>query len=445
MHVPRLMLTLMLALCMAAVIQCADIAGNPRPPDPPEAAGAGDGGLTVAQAYAGEVLAYLLQVVLGRSGDPGVREKWRTRAQDEPLDFTAVSRAMDTGEKSRFLVRDANILGLSSVLYHYDPQLNQFKGTGPFASLYPSAELVAIRLFMLSKLADNEPVGLDAILARAPLFSTAGGVPTPADLGAMNLRRDEFNLLQAVIVSEPRFLSYMQHPFLVSTYDRLGLIRLDPEARRLRGRAHYRDLACGPVSPNTVDLLLVPSMTGDFSWEAEPGGTEGFRPTGSYLATLETLKRGIIEVVLKRLGVAPGGVESPGGKRMEDRIVFHEVTARPLAIYPENADQMIGDLCPGADFTVVLLGKDVYRAMDLDPGKNSYPAVDRIYLDEAAIRYGQVGEALDQIGTFVAAALGADRSADADPGGAEYAGRIAQGIVQDRGGQMAVKGVASDP
>lgn len=446
MHFPKPIPTLILTLCMAAVIQCASIPGSLRPPDRSAAiAGTDDGRLTVAQAYAGEVLAYLLQVVLGRSGDPTVRETWRRCALGEPLDFKAISKAMDTGDKSRFLVRDANILGLSSVLYHYDPQLNQFKGAGPFASLYPSTELVALRLFMLTKLAGEEAVDLDAILARTPLITTPGRAPTPADMEAMNLRPEEFNLLQAVIVSEPRFLSYMRHPFLVSAYDRLGLIRMGREAQRLRDRAHYRDSACQAVSSDKVDLLLVPSMTTAFSWKTETDGNDGFRPTDSYRSVLETLKKDILTAVMTRLGVGGKRVENPSEARLKDRIVFHEPMARPLAIYPENADDMIGDLCPGVDFTVILLGKDVYRAMDLDPGRNIYPAVDRIYLDESAIRYGQVGEALDQIGRFIASALGASVSGDADPGGAEHPGRIAQAIGQDWCGQVAVKSVVPDP
>jgi len=39
----------------------------------------GSGELTPAQEYAGEILSYLLQVVLGREGDPRNREEWATR------------------------------------------------------------------------------------------------------------------------------------------------------------------------------------------------------------------------------------------------------------------------------------------------------------------------------------------------------------------------------
>ena len=47
--------------------------------------------------------------------------------------------------------------------------------------------------------------------------------------------------------------------------------------------------------------------------------------------------------------------------------------ARPMTIHPGNADRVIDQLCPGADFTVILMGKNVYRAIFIDPALDISP------------------------------------------------------------------------
>ena len=93
------------------------------PPSPPNR-------LSPAEQYSGELLAYLLQVVLGRAGQPESREEWRVRAIDEPLDFARITKSMTDPEKNRldYMVLDPNILDLSQVLFHYDEDLSLYKG-----------------------------------------------------------------------------------------------------------------------------------------------------------------------------------------------------------------------------------------------------------------------------------------------------------------------------
>ena len=50
--------------------------------------------LTDAEQIAGETLAYLMEVVLGREGDPAKRSAWATRGLNLPLDYDLVSRRM---------------------------------------------------------------------------------------------------------------------------------------------------------------------------------------------------------------------------------------------------------------------------------------------------------------------------------------------------------------
>ncbi len=99
----------------------------------------GDTLQTPAEQYAGEVLAYMIQVTLGKAGNPKLREEWRSRGLNLPLDFSAISNLMQGPEKDprRVMVLDNNILGLSQVLYHYDKSLNLFKERGGQESVFP--------------------------------------------------------------------------------------------------------------------------------------------------------------------------------------------------------------------------------------------------------------------------------------------------------------------
>ena len=78
---------------------------------------------------------------------------------------------------------------------------------------------------------------------------------------------------------------------------------------------------------------------------------------------------------------------------------------RPLVIYPENASRVIREVCPKADFTVILLGKNIYRAIYFDPAKDIYPSVNRLYIDIFDIQYHQAEEEIDQISQFICSRL----------------------------------------
>lgn len=68
-----------------------------------------------------------------------------------------------------------------------------------------------------------------------------------------------------------------------------------------------------------------------------------------------------------------------------------------MVIHPENAGRVIENVCPKADFTVILLGKNVYRALHIDPEYDIYPHQRRIYLDVADIQYQQMAEEVEAI------------------------------------------------
>jgi hypothetical protein len=387
-------LIFLLAGCLLCTLHCRPQTPIALPEPPP---GAPDNRLSPAHAYAGEVLAYMMQVVLGAAGAPGLRNRWRTRAVDESLDFHEISDIMTNPgkNKSRLLVQDTNILGLSAVLYHYDGVLNQFKGRYA-SSFYPSAELIALRLLMARKIDRGERVDLSAVLDRSRLFVDSEADPAPADLSAMNFSAAEFGLLKAVIQSEPRFLAYMRHPFMVKAFQRIGLVKPGPGIETIVARANYRAWACR-ARPGVVNLLLVPSITGDF----DVAMTASHR----YLDTVEKLKEEIFRAVDRIIDGEAGGAAAGLKRRARAMLAFHHPSDRPFVVHPANADRTIGDLCPEADFTLVLLGKDVYRAVHIDIGKDVYPAANRIYLDLSDIRYGQVGEEIEQVGRFVYLAM----------------------------------------
>ena len=129
--------------------------------------------LTSNEQIAGEIMAYLIEVVLGRAGALKNRQAWATRGLDLPLDFDLVSQRMygPVPLRAELMVLDTNILGLSQVMYHYDRRLNLFKGTRDHDSLYPCSELMAIRLLLLKKLRRNEKVSLAALSRHTELFA----------------------------------------------------------------------------------------------------------------------------------------------------------------------------------------------------------------------------------------------------------------------------------
>lgn len=348
--------------------------------------------LTAGETIAGEILAYLMEVVLGRAGPPDGRAAWASRGTDLPLSFELVKARMfgPVHQRAELMVLDTNILGLSQVLYHYDRRLNLFKGRLDHDSLYPCAELMALRLLLLRKLDRGERVSLAAIRQHQALFTGADQPIDAGALAAMNLSEVEFDFLRAVFRSEPAFLRYMQHPFIVSTLKRIGVAAQDTVTLMADQSANYRPWACPNPSryrSPTVVVAILPAMAALF--DAPPAEIGAVQATGEYRQLVSRLQ-GAIREGLDRRRVAPVG----------ERLRFF-TPERPMVIHPQNAGRVIETVCPNADFTVVILGKNVYRAIFIDPGSDIYPHERRIYLDVDDIRY----QSLDDVVSTIAAAL----------------------------------------
>jgi hypothetical protein len=295
--------------------------------------------------------------------------------------------------RAELMVLDTNILGLSRVLYHYDRRLNLFKGTRDHDSLYPCAELMAIRLLLLKKLHRHETVSMAAITRHAALFAPGSREAFGAELSAMGLRLEEFRFLKAVFASEPAFLKYMRHPFIISTLKKIGVAEADAFTLSADLRAGYHQLSGKLYGGNTdarATVAIVPAM---IPMSDEPGGLE---KSAEYVQRLNQIRTAIETKLAERRGM-PEAAGSPA----------FFIPDRPVTIYPENADRVVGQLCPRANFVVILLGKNVYRSIHIDPDRDIHPHKKWIYLDVDDVRYQQIDAEMETTAGAILPALSA--------------------------------------
>ena len=348
--------------------------------------------LTASEQIAGEIMAYLMEVVLGKAGNLRMRQAWATRGSDLPLDFSLVKNRMfgPVPLRAELMVLDTNILGLSEVLYHYDRRLNLFKGTGEQNSLYPCAELMAIRLFLLHKINRGEKVSMAAIIRAKTSFVPGSRHPRPVELAEMNLTEKEFGFLKSVFQSEPALLRYMHHPFLLSTLKRIGVAQQDTLTLLADQMANYRQLSTRAADRSRegppVSIAILPSMSALF--EAENGTIV---PSVEYRQLVEGLEQSI------STGIRQNGPESAVPGTIPVSGLSFISPFRPMVIHPGNAGRVIENVCPQADFVVIVLGKNVYRAMHIDPENDIYPHARRLYLDVSDIRYEQINDDIQTI------------------------------------------------
>ena len=346
--------------------------------------------LSDSEQVAGEIMAYLMEVVLGLAGDPLRRAEWANRGADLPLDFDLVVKRMfgPVPLRAELMVLDTNILGLSEVLYHYDPRLNLFKGEREQASLYPCAELMAMRLFLVHRRNQGNKVRLAAMIRHKGLFASSSRAPLPEELADLDLSLEEFRFLQAVFQSEPAFLRYMAHPFLVSTLKRIGLAEQDSATLAADQMANSRQWACPPPRPLSappVTIAILASMNAAF--ENRGGRVE---PSPDYLSLIGQLEQAILNRLALKAGTADHVATLPPPP------VFF-TPPRPMVVHAENAGRVIEAVCPKAAFVLIVLGKNVYRALHVDPQNDVYPHERRYYLDVDDIRYRQIEEEMDAV------------------------------------------------
>jgi hypothetical protein len=379
--------------------------------------------LTPAQQHSGELLAYLLKVVLGRAGQPKSREDWRVRAIDEPLDFDHIVKVMTDPEKNQldFVVLDPNILDLSQVLFHYDEKMSLYKGDYGVTSVYPAPEILAVRLFLLKKMNSGEKIDLDAFIRREGNLLNENYQTSPEDLVATHLSAREMKFLRDTFQNDSAFYRYLTCPFLLKGISDTGVLAAGDLTEKIIQSAHYTHLQCKPMglgkNRETVKIAFLPSMTKEFIYgKNHPSLSEhGFKATEFLESIFIKLKEEIIDTTrehLKRKLLKPPHpkLTGPQWRKLWHELLKHDIAfyvenERPLAIYPENASQIIRDVCPEADFTVILLGKNTYRAIYFDPNRDIYPSLNRLYMDIIDIEYNQVGEEIETISRFICSRL----------------------------------------
>jgi len=379
-----------IALLSALLGACQPKASRPTAPWP--VSGAVDH-TTPAQAYAGEVLSYMIQVVLGAAGPVDNRERWQRRGLEVPLDYSEIYAILNSpgGDKTSLMVLDPHIRGLSSVLYHYDRRLNQFKGRTVFNSVYPSTELLALRLLLARKQKTGGKIGLSALWRHQDLLRSTDRSADPAHLQKFNLSAEELTLLQAVIEAEPHFLEYLHHPNIVGALTDMQLVQEDTAIQRSQHLGGKPELAfehiSGPRDNRAVRVAILPSLTAAFSFGPQAGelSRHGFRATKRYV---EAVNR--VAAELSAAYAAEGTPTRPA-------VDIFALMERPLVITPENDRAVVERICPWAKVVFILLGKDVYLSL----GPKSAGRPPRIYLDIDAVRYGMVADEIEMATAFL--------------------------------------------
>jgi hypothetical protein len=372
-----------------------------------------------ARQHAGEIMSFMLRVVVGQDGAPGTRRDWATRGLDFPLHLDAMSREMSAlggGNILRIMVFDPNILDLSQTLYYYDDRLGF--NTGKF-NVYPSTEFLAIRLLLIKKIAKGEKIHLRALLERRRLLFDKRLTVREEDLKATGLGSEEIELIRDLLERAPHLFEYLGCPFLVKGLYEAGVLSDDETITQKLAEANYRDFPCkaerGSDETKTVRIAILPSLTKEFLFDSNRAAlsSTGFVPSSFLQEMVEVLKKQIIEGAAAWIGLKAKGLDiaaGPGSRPNWPQIVKNKVTfcvqdERPLVITPRNAAEVIEDVCPDADFAVILLGKNVYLSLFIDPDRDIYPAVNRVYLDFDDVRYVQGQGKYELIGEVIYRAL----------------------------------------
>jgi hypothetical protein len=362
--------------------------------------------LTKAQAYACEIQAYLIKVVLGLEGDPSMRQRWAEKGVKEPLDLAAIYDAMHGGKNSEldYMLLDYNLSDLLKVLFYYDPDLNLHRGSLAALSPYPSHEFVAMRLFLLKRLHPLRPLSLSRILNNNGMLNELLLSQREEHIAEAGLSREEAVFLKDVTASFPRILEYMGCPFLVRALLEAGILEKDALAEDRASKALYgplrKTLVKGqPSAPRKV--VFLPSFTRQF--DLPQGGekqAEADLKASQELLRLAAKLSDAIVAYPKTLASLPDHVESGGRLDMilQDTAFFLE-DERPLAIHPGNAEETVKAVCPEATLTVILLGKNVRLSMHgITEPQQGRPW---IFVDEMDAAYDQLAVELDLIARFL--------------------------------------------
>lgn len=368
--------------------------------------------LSHAEAYAGEVLSYLLKVVLGKAGNPKYRKEWQTRGLDAKLDMEEIAETMLDIDKNELalMVLDPNIIYLTKVLFHYDRRLSLHKGRFNTGSVYPSPEFIALRLLFLRKIHREEKIQLKNLMDREDLLFDVTVKPSEGDLVATGLYENEMALIREIVKREPRLYHYLGSPFLVKTLYDLGLVAKDVFVNKRIAEANYKKFSCKSFEPSAeqknVRIAILPSLTKEFLHSDLDSGLpqSGFQPTELYRKAIQSLKREILkktEALITQKSEWVLGGEEEWTERLVEKIRFCVQERRPFVIHPSNAESAIQDMAQAADIAIILLGKNVYLSLDINKKTDAFPHAPIMYMDIMDIQYSQNEYEIEQISEFI--------------------------------------------
>lgn len=412
-------LTILIASWFGMVAGCAQapVATDTAPKMEPAADNQGEVPLTPAENYAAEILSYLIEVTLGKSGNPTLREEWGQRGLSLPLDFKAITDMMQGSEKSpgRVMVLDNNILGLSQVLYHYDKKLNLFKGKSNQTSLFPSSELLSVRALLLQKMDRKEKVNLAELINRKKQLLNKGISAKDINLDGINMNDTEMKLLKDVIHSNPAFMAYLEHPFIVDTLYRIGAISMDPFVNNKIETANYNGTDLKTASHNEpsdkVRVAILPSFVKSFEQQKDQSNNTSYKLVSqqTYQDLTSNIQQKMMQLLQKLVRAHMFPEKQAENTKQNDQQVKQFIDThldillfnqRPLVVHPGNAESVIQNVCPDADFNMIILGENVYLSMHISD-VDAFPHVNRIYLDIMDIRHNQADYEISQISMFV--------------------------------------------
>ena len=271
---------------------------------------------------------------------------------------------------------------------------------------------------LLQKMNRGEKMSLAELMKKKEQLLDAHLNAQEIDLQGTGLHFSEMKLLKDVIQSEPSFLAYLEHPFIVEMLYRVGAVYMDAYAEEKIQAARYKgsDFEEGRnrSGKKTVQVAVLPSFVESFAYQSidRDAHPTGFMPEETYSEAIETFQDTMVgflqkRVVVKMFGNAAAEDISEQERRnvlakefIEAHLDVRSMHQRPLAIYPYNAEKVIQDVCHDSDFNVIVMGKNVYLSMQI-LDVDIFPHVNRFYLDENDINHGQVDFEINQISMFV--------------------------------------------
>ena len=205
---------------------------------------------------------------------------------------------------------------------------------------------------------------------------------------------------------------------MVDTLYRVGVVNLDDFVKEKISQARYPSCGCQQNSSNdgkkVVKIAILPSITKTFEYQDVDKKLYdcGFKATDEYIQASQRIQAKILDTTHQLVKAQMLSGKSQKNSNTDanydalakgfaaEHIEFANLDKRPFVIYPENANEVMDSICPEADFSIIILGENVYLSFHLNE-VDIYPNINRLYLDIMDIRHAQVDYELSQVSMFI--------------------------------------------